>query len=121
MPISRVIVASAVDAAFREIGDLKISVAYTAVVVGTYDAAADSVVEGSTTKTIQVVNVRMTDAEMDYFPAGMITQKLLIRGKDLAADPTESDKVVINGATWQVRKIKGVPGKSLWTVYLQLT
>jgi hypothetical protein len=48
--------------------------------------------------------------------------KLIIPGKYLPREPqTETDQVTINGERWHVRKCVGVPGESVYLVYVHRT
>ena len=111
---------NAAKAAIQATGDLSIAVTYTRVVPGAYDSATDSTTNTTTTyNNVPVVNVRLSEREVEWFPADVVTQKLLIAAADLAIVPSVNDIVTIDGAVWQVQKVGRVPGDSLWIVFIQ--
>ncbi len=122
MPISKALLNRAVTIAFNQTKEVQIAVTYHSVVVTGNDVVTDAIIDTDVPYgPIKVLNVKLTDLEVDYFPAGLITQKLLIKPRDLPVVPSESDWVDINGARWEVRRVKRVPGDAVWQVYVQLT
>lgn len=96
-------------------------VVYNAVTVGAYDTATDTrTVTTETVENLPAVPVGLSKQEVDYFPANRRTVKLLISALDLGTlVPKETDYVLISGTRWDVKRVKEVPGMSLWTLYLQ--
>lgn len=111
---------NAAKAAVQATGDLSLAVTYTRVVPGTYDPTTDSTTNTTTVyDNVPVVNVRLSEREVEWFPADVVTQKLLIAALDLPITPSVNDIVTIDGAVWQVQKVNRVPGDSLWIVFIQ--
>jgi hypothetical protein len=111
---------NAAKAAIQATGDLALGVDYTRVVPGAYDPTTDSTTNVTTTfSDVPAVNVRLTEREVEWFPADVVTQKLLIAAADLSIVPSVNDIVTIDGAVWQVQKVNRVPGDSLWIVFIQ--
>lgn len=111
---------SSVKAAIRALGDLVTNVTFHSVTVGVHDSATDSINATSVEYVIpEAVLVALTAAESQWFPPDRVTQKLLIAGVDMPVDPKTDDNVEIDGVVWQIIRVKAVPGKSLWTLFLQ--
>ena len=111
---------NAAKAAVQATGDLALTVTYTRIVPGTYDSATDSTTDTTTTyNNVPVVNVRLTEREVEWFSADVVTQKLLIAALDIPITPSVNDTVTIDGSVWQVQKVGRVPGDSLWIVFIQ--
>jgi hypothetical protein len=112
-------IAGLVQKAFQKLGDLPTEVTYTRVVPGAYDPDTDTTANVTQTYTLNVVQVGLTEQEQDWWKTNLVTQKLLIAARDLPVVPEENDRVVISGVTWSVKRVKRVPGDSLFIVYIQ--
>lgn len=113
-------VAKQVQKALQTVGDLAVSLTYVSVTVGAYDVASD--VLSTTTLSypnVTAVSGALTEAEVDYFPGNRNTQKLLIAALDLEVEPKTEDYVLIDAVKWEVKRVKSVPGKSLYIVFVQ--
>lgn len=109
-----------VATAFKTIGDLKDTVEYHHVIAGTVDPDTDEqMLDTDDPETFECAKVKLTDEEVDYFPGPLITERLLIPWNVISLVPAEADYVIIAGIRWEVRRFKGVPGESLWIVYIQ--
>lgn len=120
MPALKDKIAKQVQKALQTVGDLAITLTYVYVTVGSYDVATDT----QTTTTLSypgvtAVSVALTEAEVDYFPGNRNTQKLLIAALDIGAQPKSEDYVLIDGVKWEVKRVKNVPGKSLYIIFVQ--
>lgn len=108
-----------VTQAFNQLGDLKDTVEYHHVVAGSVDPVTDTQTNTETVETFQCVKTKLSDQELDYFPGPLVTERLLIPWNVLTTAPAEPDYVVIAGVRWEVRRARGVPGESVWIVYIQ--
>lgn len=121
MPLRRSQLRQIVKLAMNEVGDLKETIIYHSVVTGLYDPVTDTQNKTDTAYgPFMAANVKLKDAEFDYFPAGLITQKWLIQFANIPV-PTESDYLIWQGQKWEVRKSARVPGDVVWQVFVQLT
>lgn len=112
-------IANAVVAARAAAGDIPVPVDYVSVATGAYDPATNARVETLTTVTINVFNVGLTQSEVEYFPADRDAQKLIVVGTDLTFIPKVTDRVLIGGVRWEVKRVKRVPGDSIYIVFIQ--
>lgn len=120
MAISRAKINSLVKKAFTALGDIPLSITYTYVTPGAYDPLTDTLTTTTVVvNNVKAVNVALKEQEMDWFPADINTQKLLIAAVDLPSTPTASDFVLIGGVRWEVRRVNRVPGESLYTLFIQ--
>lgn len=111
-----------VQDAITTIGDLSETVIYNQVSIGAYDPATDAhTITTTTTTGVKCALVKLTEDDMDWFPANAVGQKALIPYLNLPITPTDDDHVTINGERWDVHKIKSVPGRSLHILYLRRT
>lgn len=120
MAISASKIATLVQKALVTTGGLRITCDYVSVVPGIYDPATNTIASTTTTvSNLQCVASKPNENEVDWSPADIVTQKLVIAALDLPFDPKGSDYVTIGGVDWEVKRVVGVPGKSLWLVYIQ--
>lgn len=104
------------------IDDLAETVIYNQVVIGAYDPSTDQhTLTVTTTNNVKCALVKLTEDDMDWFPANAVGQKALIPYLNLPITPSDDDYVTINGERWDVHKIKSVPGRSLHILYLRRT
>lgn len=88
---------------------------------GTFDVAADTAepVWNNVAGVTAVVARPSADDAKNH--AVLFTDaKLVIPGPFLPSEPqAETDKVIrANGEVWDIRKVVGVPGQSVWLVYI---
>jgi hypothetical protein len=112
-------IAGLVQKAFQKLGDLPTEITYTRVQPGVYDPDTDTTADTTASYVIKAPLVGLTEAEQDWWPADLITQKVLIAGRDLPIVPQADDRIIISGVTWSVRKVRQVPGQSLYIVFIQ--
>ncbi len=111
---------NAVKSALVATDDLSKSVAYVRVTPGGYNPETNALTTVETTTPIEYcVTVNLSEAEVDYFPANRNTQKLLIAAVDLAFIPAVNDYVLIDTVKWEVKRVKRVPGDSLFIIFVQ--
>jgi hypothetical protein len=120
MALSNTITA-AVKTAMNAIGDLKTPITYTRVEPGNYDPATDTTLDVTQAYPIEAPIVGLTEDEMAWIATDKKGAKLLIAAADLPVVPLITDYVLIDGARWEVVKIKRVPGNSLWILVIQGT
>lgn len=111
-----------VQKAMQKVGDLATLVDYNSIVVGAYNETTDVVTKVTTTyEDVTAVEVALSEQEVDYFAGNRNTLKLLIAALDLAVAPKVEDTITINGALWEVKRVKAVPGNSLHIIFVQST
>lgn len=109
-----------VQQAIKTTGDLAARITYVRVVPGSYNATTDQTADTTTTyENVRVVLTNLTEAESEYFLPDKITQKMLIASLDLPVEPARPDYVLIDNVRWEINRVKSVPGKSLWIVFIQ--
>ena len=109
-----------VKKAIQSLDDLASTVTYVQVVPGVYNPATDVVASTTTTHTlVPAVLAKLDETDLDWWPANMIGQKVLIAYNDLPIVPTDDDYMTIDGNNWNVYRIKGVPGGSLHIFYVR--
>lgn len=100
-------------------GDLRTSITYSRVTLGAYDPATDVRAETVSTTTLLAVLTNISDMEVDYFPTDIVTQKVIIAGSDLPIVPEVTDYITIGAVRWEVKRVKRIPGDSIYIVYIQ--
>ena len=72
---------------------------------------------------VQAVVAQPTDDDMKKSDVVVSDAKLVIPGVFLPREPNvETDRVIrADGTEWNIRKVKGVPGGSLWIVFIYET
>lgn len=119
MGISAAKISALVKKAFQKTGDLRTTVTFQRLTPGAYDPATGAVAITEVEYTItNAILTSVSSAEMGWFPADRNTQKLLIAGEDLPVEPTTTDNVVIGGVTWEITRVKQVPGDALYVLYI---
>ena len=98
-----------------------VRVTYVAVAVSdSYDATAGLPTVTPTSYTnVPAAPCRLTDEEMEWFPANKETQKILIAYLDLPIVPVASDYVTMDGVRWSVIKVRHWPAKAGFAIFLQ--
>lgn len=110
---------AAVSRAIELADDIRTTMTYRRVTLGAYDATTDTRAETVTDYTLVTALVGLSDQEVDYWPADIVTQKILIASNDLPVVPQVTDYVLINGIRWEVKRVKTAPGGSLFVVFIQ--
>lgn len=71
---------------------------------------------------------RFSESERDSEVNVLTDQKILIAFADLerlgfpaGAEPSQNDDIIINGVKWDVRRVLGVPGNSLYILHIRKT
>lgn len=90
---------------------------------GAYNSMTDSYETVWNTITgVVVVGISPTYDEVTTLDVKATDMKLLVAGTSLPSVPqVDTDKVIIDGAEWDVKKTKEVPGGSLISVFVRLT
>jgi len=117
--ISAAKISALVQKAFQKTGDLRTTVTFQRLTPGAYDPSTGAVAITEVEYTItNAILTSVSSAEMGWFPADRNTQKLLVAGANLPVEPTTTDNVVIDGATWEITRVKQVPGDALYILYI---
>lgn len=121
MPISSAKVAKAIQKGMAKFANLRIVLDYVSATPGTYDPDLDTVTTlTETVADVFAMAVKLKDQEIDWFPADIITQKLLIPSLDLpGVTPDVNDYVLISGTRWNVKRVSRLPGDPLWVIFVQ--
>lgn len=111
---------NAVNAALAAAGDTVSTITYRRTTIGVYDPDTDTVgVTNSDTTITDAFVYRLDDRELDYFPADIEMQKVIIHADRLSFTPESSDYVIINSVEWEVKRIKEYPGAPMYMLYIQ--
>lgn len=110
-----------VQKAIATLDDLRSFVTYVRVVPGAYDPVSDTLTNTTTTYLlVPCVLLKLSEEDLDWWPGDMKGQKMLLASNDLPdVIPDDTDHVVISSVTWNIYRVKQVPGGSLFTVYLR--
>jgi hypothetical protein len=105
-----------------DIGDLKSSVTYTQVTVGAYDPTTDTNTLTTTVHSnVACALVKVSEQDLDWYPANSRAQKALIPYLNLPITPKEDDYLTIDGERWDIVKIKPLPGTPVHVLFLRAT
>jgi hypothetical protein len=109
-----------VQAAIAKTGDIAELVTYVSVTPGSYDPSTDSS-DGVATQyaNVKCILANLNETESDWFLPDAVTQKMIVAALDLPVTPQRADYVMISGSRWEVKRVRTVPGKSVWLLYLQ--
>lgn len=109
-----------VQTAIAKTGDLAESITYVSVSPGSYNPTTDTMGGTDTSYAgVPCILTNLNETESDWFLPDQVTQKLIVAALDLPVTPKRADYVLIGGARWEVKRVKGVPGKSVWLIYIQ--
>lgn len=109
------------DAIIRKIPGLNLKVSFNYFVSnGVYDAETDTMTPVyNTISDVVVVGVAPSFEEVTELDMVAADQKLLVPGVSLPAELTIGvDKVTIGGVQWNIKNVRGVPGGSLFSIYV---
>lgn len=121
MAITRANLAKLVDKAIQQTGDLRTTITLRRVTPGVYNPTTDTTSDVTSDTVVEnVILTSLSKAEYGWFPADRNTQKILLPSLAVAGiTPDEADKVLINGETWEIVRIKTPPGDSLYILYVE--
>ena len=109
-----------VQNAIQKTGDLAARITYVSVTPGAYNPTTDAPADSETTYLdVPVVLTHLDETESQWFLPDSITQKIVLAALDLPVEPKRPDYVTIDGVRWEVKRIRTVPGKSLFLIYVQ--
>ena len=110
-----------VSTAFTIVDDLGEKITFQKHVGQTYDIDTGLPTEDLTTfLNIPAVMARFTERELDETVNVLTDVKCLIPAKDLAAIVDKDDEIIRpDGSSWDVIKVMGVPGDSLWMLQIR--
>lgn len=106
--------------AIKTVGDLATTVTYTRVAPSTgFDAVNDTPVAVETVVTFSGVLSSFSRNEYDYAKVMDNHLKLVASAKDMGFEPANDDKCEIQGRHYEVKRVKYVPGSSIYIIALQ--
>lgn len=108
-----------VSQAMKTVGDLAPTITYRSVSSTTYDPASGNMVETYKDYPVKAVLTSFSLDEKDNSVVVTTDQKCLIASADLPVTPNKDDKVISKGKTWNVLRIMGVPGESLYKIHVR--
>lgn len=108
-------VAKLAQAAIKATGDIPVTVTFRSVKVGQYNPATDAQPETVTTVTFQGILTSRRIDEDDNNKVNDTSTKLIAAALDMPSIvPDENDTILINGAMWEIVKLKYVPGDPIY-------
>lgn len=110
---------NAVNSAFSAMGDIPISITYTQVSNGGYDANTGSTTETTTSLTLTAI---ITSYDQERINAGIslaTDQQMLLPGKDLSITPKPQDRVTFDNFTYEVYQVERDPTSALYKIQLR--
>lgn len=112
---------SLVQTAIKITDDLRTSVDYVQVTLGSYDPITDVVSKTETTTTVLAILTREKEAENDFIVPDSNTQFCLIAALDIpGVVPDVDDYLIIDGQIWEIMGKPTVTGNSLWKLKIRL-
>ena len=112
-------ISAGVIKAFETVGDVKKTITYHSVSIGVFDPTLDTRADTVTDYSVDVIETTIKQAEQDWTPVVRDSKKILIPAANLAVTPNENDYVTLDGLTWEIIKINGVPGGSLHILFIR--
>lgn len=115
-------------AKFRALADKVLSLApkktvsYVHVAPGAYDPTSGAGVDVATPHTLQVFEGVLNETEMGWFPAPDKVTKLISSYGTWAAagiTPGRNDYVIIDGAHWEVKRVRTLPTEAATILYVE--
>lgn len=106
---------------FDSLDDLPDFVTYVRSVPGTYDPVTGEMsISDIPYPNVKCVLTRTSEEDIDWFPANLIGQRMIVAALNLPVDPPlEADYVIINGFRWNIHRIRKVPGNSVYIIYIR--
>lgn len=106
-----------------QIGDLKEVVTFRSYVSNGYDIDTGLTTDVFNDQAdLSVATAKFKMDEKDTEVNVLKDERCYIPGKDLLFVPKKTDVIVkANGEKWEVYRVRGVPGGSLWIIYMRLT
>ena len=102
-------------------GDIATKITYVKSVQGAFNVTTGLTDDTLTTYTnVPALLCRLSEDDMDWFPANLTGQKILIAYQDLPLESDDTDYVIIDGKRWNVHKRKEAPGFSLHIIYVHM-
>ncbi len=127
-------IAGLVSLAIGLTGDLSPVIVYRRHTGTTYDVKLGKPVDNFTDygaspgSALKGTLARFSESERDSEVNVLTDQKILIAFADLerlgfpaGAEPSHNDDIIINGVKWDVRRVLGVPGNSLYILHIRKT
>lgn len=109
-----------VSQAFTIVDDLAVVATFVQHTGSTYDAASGATTEATTLfPNIKMVMPKFSAEEKDDEVKIFTDSKCLIPAKDLPVVPNINDEITTATASWDVIRILGVPGDSLYILHVR--
>lgn len=108
-----------VSNAMTTVGDLAPVVTYRQVIGADYDPETGTMVENTKDYSVKGVLASFSLSEKDANVVVTTDQKLLVAAADLPVRPAQNDRVIISGKFWNVMRLLGVPGESLYIIHIR--
>lgn len=111
----------AAKAAVDAVGDVAVSTNYEAFASTTYNASAGTNTPVySTTAGVKVVFDEFRLEQIDGQNVKPEDKMALVPAKSISAvTPKTNDRIVENGATWNVQDVRNDPAEALWTLHVR--
>lgn len=113
-----------VSTAVSILGDMAEVTTYSSIVTGAYDPATDVVATTSTSRAFNSVFARFSFDEVKGDKEIIVDTdaKLVVSAKDFGTgEPAKNDELTVKSKVWNVVKVKGVPGDSVWIIHIRRT
>jgi hypothetical protein len=116
----RSLVANSAKSALKAVGDLKATAIFERVTIGAYDPATDAQVETKTTFSVDGVfsNERVDEKSGELDTGSM---RFLFSALDIPFVPRNDDGLRIEGARYEIVRLKHVPGRSIYILTVRAT
>lgn len=102
------------------IDDLSSTIDYVQVASGVYNPATDTMADVETEHAdVRCALVGLSMEDLEWWPADVVGQKMLIPYLNLPIEPSDTDRAVIDGDRWSIFKIKSPPGNSIHIIYVR--
>lgn len=115
-------IAKLVQQAVGKLDDLRSYVTYVKAVPGAYNPTTDTLTVTETTyANVECVLTKLSTEDLDWWPGDMVGQKMILPSLNLpGVIPDDSDHIIDSGSIrWNIYRIKEVPGKSVFVIYLR--
>lgn len=112
----RSLIQKQVQAAFKQMGDIPLSVTY----VGppTFDDETSSVSPG-TEQSVPAILSDYTERQIDGVVVQASDRQVLIAAADLSTDVSTDGSIIIENSTYQIVNAATDPAKAMWTVQVR--
>ena len=110
---------SATNSAFSALGDIPISVTYTQVSSGGYNATTGATTETTTETTLTALITKFEQENINAGLAQTTDRQMLIPGKDLTITPKPQYRVNFDSRDYEVYKVERDPVSALHKLHIR--